>query len=424
MVSSSRKSGLTANHRLVIDLLLHQGAASRLELTRTTGLSKPTVSGLVADLLADGTIREIGPGSSTGGRRPMLLRLGGGGRAVVGIELDASLCRAVLVDLDGRVLSRADLAVTSTAVEDLCGLIEQGVAGLLSGREPALLLGCGIGVPGLIDTAGNTVTYADSLGWDSVELRQILEDRLGLAVRLTDRGKAAALGTLWLTGRETQDDLIYIYLGTGVGGGLILGNSLRLGASHSAGEIGHVTVLPDGPLCKCGNRGCLETLVSGPAIAMRCRAKIREGRATVLTDWLHLQNLEAISAKLVARAALEGDELALEVMHETAEYLGIAIANLVNLLNPQTVILGGPVSRWGGLLLPAVSRELAKRALPVAVQAVQLVTSETDDDAVAVGAAALILQEAGTYIARSTSASSTAAHRGGLQQRVGATTSL
>ncbi len=398
MSSKVLGSRATDTHKIVIDLLVQRGAMSRLQLSQETGLSKPTISSVIAELIKNGIVREVGLGNSTGGRKPVLLRLGGEGSIVAGFELDSSMCHAIIVDLDGHILRQQELPVTTTCVEALLALVEQGIKCLLSDRNPGALIGCGVAVPGLIDTFGDSVTYADSLGWDSIDLRCQLQNRLKLPVRMTDRGKAATLGTLWLRGRESQGDLAYIYLGTGVGGGLIMGNSLRLGASHTAGEIGHMTVLPDGPLCKCGNRGCLETLVSGPAIAMRARVKIRTGQETVLSAWILNQNLEAVTAKMVSQAAGQGDPLALEVLDETAMYLGIAIANVVNLINPQTIILGGPVSRWNGRLLPAVAKEVEKRALPVAVRAMRLVSSEEEDVTVPLGAAALILQEAGKFL--------------------------
>jgi glucokinase len=257
-----------------------------------------------------------------------------------------------------------------------------------------MFLGCGIAVPGLISADGDTVTYATTLAWDRVNLRPLLAARLQTAVVLVDRGKAAALGELWYRGRATQADLIYIYLGTGVGDGLVFNNTVHEGADRAAGEIGHMIVDPRGPLCKCGNHGCLETLISGPAVAMRAQAAIKAGRATLLTHWLAGQSLDALTAKMVADAALAGDDLALEILEQTAGYLGIAVANLVNLLNPQLVVLGGPASRWGNLLLEATQRAVQQRALDVPRRSVRIVLSQAGDVTVTLGAAAMILRQA------------------------------
>lgn len=398
---SSKLFGSKINHRqAVIELLLEHGAMSRVDIARLTRFSKPTVSKVVAELMDEGIIREIGFGESTGGRKPMLLRLGGDGKLVVGAEIDSEECKTVLVDLDGRVLDTRYHAVAGAhSVPHMIDLIVRGVNALFADRDRQALLGCGVAVPGLVSIDGSQISYSSNLEWENVPLREQLEARLQIPVIMTNRGKAAALGTLWLRGRDKQDNLIYIYLGTGVGGGIILDHKLLSGASHTAGEIGHICVDPHGPLCKCGNYGCLETYVSGSAIAMRARAKIRDGMASSLLERSGAHNLETITTKLVAQAAQEGDPLSTEILNETAMYLGIAIANLVNLVNPQTVVLGGPVARWGGLLIEAVRREVYKRALVVPAQAAQIVPAEDDGLAVPVGASALVIRKAGELLA-------------------------
>jgi N-acetylglucosamine repressor len=368
-------------------------------LAREMRVSKPTVSSVVADLMDEDVVREVGFGESTGGRKPMMLRLGGEAKLVVGVEIDSAECKLALVDLDGTVLRLLELPVTGHRPSEIVELVAGGIGTLLDGRNARALLGCGVGVPGLMNTEGDTVIYANLPGWENVPLKELLSGQLGVPVTVTDRGKAAALGAFWIRGRERQEDLIYIYMGTGVGGGIILQGDLRLGINHTAGELGHTTVVPDGPLCKCGNRGCLETFVSGPAIEMRARAKIKAGLATSLARRAEGQGLEAITAKQVADAAQQGDELALEILQETAEYLAVVVANLINALNPQTVIIGGPVSRWHGLLVPAVKQAVARRALYVACKSVQGMPQEAEDRVVPMGAAALVIRDAGELLA-------------------------
>ncbi len=388
------------NRQAVIDLLLKHGAVSRVDIARLTHFSRPTVSAVIAELMEEGVIREVGFGESTGGRKPTLLRLGGEGKLVVGIEIDSDKCHIVLVDLDGRVLNVTDCTVPfDSTVDDVLNLIVQSVEDIFAGRPRRALLGCGVAVPGLVSTEGDRIIFSSHLGWENVPLTEQLEARLQTSIMMTNRGKAAALGTLWLRGRDKQDDLIYVYLGTGVGGGIILDRKVLSGASQTAGEIGHICVDPNGPLCKCGNYGCLETYVSGSAIAMRTRAKIRAGQPSLLQAWSSEHGLEALTTKMVAQAALEGDPLALEILNETAMYLGIALANAINLVNPQTVVLGGPVARWGGLLIDAVRHEVQKRALLVSAQTVQIVAAEDDGLAVPVGASALVIRSAGQLLA-------------------------
>lgn len=394
-MSSGKSFGSKISQRqTIIDLLLANGELSRVDLAHLTRFSKPTVSSVVAELIAEGIIRETGHGDSTGGRPPMMLRLGSSRKLIAGVEIDSQLCQIALVDLDGRVLDSIELPVTSTEIAAFTHLIHEGIAQLLARHDSSSLIGCGVAVPGLIDPGGERVSYAGTLNWSDVPLKGALEDALNVPTMITNRGNAAALGTMWLQGRDKLEDLIYIYLGTGVGGGIIIGRKLLLGATHGAGEVGHISVEPNGPLCRCGNYGCLETLVSGPAIEMRTRARIKEGFPTILTERVASSNLESLTTKMVAQAALQNDALALEILAETARYLGIAIANMINILNPQIIVLGGPVSRWGDLLIDAVRQEVRKRAFFVLSQDVQIVGAEDEGIAVALGAAALVIHAA------------------------------
>jgi len=389
-----RSVSLSASYRAVIDLLVAHGALSRADIARALRLSKPAVSSAVANLIARGAIQEVGVGESAGGRRPILLRLGGAGQVVAGVEIDPKFCRIALTDLDGQVLEMHEAPLRDPREDAVADLVADDLRAQLATRPDAMFLGCGIAVPGLRGADGDTVTYATTLAWDRVNLRPLLAARLQAPVVLVNRGKAAALGELWYRGRAPQADLIYIYLGTGVGGGILLNNAVHEGADRAAGEIGHMIVDPRGPLCKCGNHGCLETLISGPAVALRAQAAIKAGRATLLTQWLAGQSLDVLTAKMVADAALAGDPLALEILEQTAGYLGIAVANLVNLLNPQLVVLGGPASRWGNLLLEATQRAVQQRALDVPRRSVRIVLSQAGDVTVTLGAAAMILRQA------------------------------
>ena len=393
MTSGKLFGSKISQRQTIIDLLLTNGELSRVDLARLTRFSKPTVSSVVAELIDEGIVREIGYGDSTGGRPPVLLRLGSTRKLIAGVEIDSQLCLIALVDLDGRVLDTVELPVSGTDLSTIVLLIQEGISQLLTHHDSGLI-GCGVAVPGLIAPSGERVIYAGTLNWIDVPLQIALEESLGVPVMMTNRGNAAALGTMWLRGRDKIEDLIYIYLGTGVGGGIITGRKLLLGATHGAGEVGHISVDPNGPLCRCGNYGCLETLVSGPAIEMRTRAKIKEGIPTLLTERIASSNLESLTTKMIAQAVLEGDALALEILAETARYLGIAIANMINILNPQSIVLGGPVSRWGDLLVDAVRQEVRKRAFFVLSHAVQIVRAEDEGLAVAIGAAALLIHAA------------------------------
>jgi predicted NBD/HSP70 family sugar kinase len=230
-------------------------------------------------------------------------------------------------------------------------------------------------------------------GWKDVPVADVLEDRLGLPVRVANRAKVAALWEHWEGLGRGVDHLAYVHAGNGIVAGLVVGGTLSFGRDGLAGELGHATVIPDGPMCDCGNQGCLHTLASGPAIVREVRAKARlAGRL----DLIQATNTVPAQAALekVIEAAESGDPIAREVLADAGRFLGIAIANLVTLFNPQIVIIGGMVGRSGECVLDPLRREVRRRALPDAVAGLEIVPSTfPGEEAGALGAAALFLQQ-------------------------------
>ena len=384
----------------IIALLLSRGRLSRAELARLTGLNKPTISNLVAGLIDDGIVGEIGSGVSTGGRRPILLEIRETSRVVVGTEIDARSCRLLLVSLSGDRLAEIAVPLGATGVDDVVDAIAAGIDALCIDRPRAALLGLGVAIPGLVNRADDTVALPAPFGWKAAPLRSLLEECLDLPVLVTDRGKAAGLGEMWVLGRERAHDLIYLYLGGGVGGAVVIGQEIHWGVSNIAGEIGHMTVDPAGPLCSCGKPGCLEALVSTRAIAERARllAAGHPGSSPLAT--LDMESDPAVVVRAIGPAAGAGDRLALAMVEWTAHWIGFAIANLINVLNPGAVVLGGPTSGWGDPLLRAIEREVDRWALPLARQAVAIVIGQAGDDATTLGASALVLQQASDLLAQ------------------------
>ncbi len=382
------------NRARVLQLLMDESPISRVEIAEKVGLSKSTISVIVSNLLDEGLVFESGSGSAgtQGGRRPILLQFKNAARVACGIEIDAEMCRGVLVDLRCEPLHRSTLPVSGHEVTDVVDTVASTIKELLRNRRRKTWLGCGIAVVGLVNSDLGIIRFSTHFVWRDVPLRDLLAERLDCPVYVLDRPKAAVLGERWYGVGQGVDDLVYIHVGTGIGAGIVIKGELLAGVSHTAGEIGHITLQRDGPLCKCGNRGCLEMIASGPAIARHTIALIKAGNPTILTDWAG-DNLESITAKMVDQAASQGDELALSVIHETGEYVGIAIADLLNLINPQMVIVGGPVARFGQVFLDSIRETVHQRALSLPASTAQIVLSKLKEDAEAIGAAALVLQE-------------------------------
>jgi glucokinase len=262
------------------------------------------------------------------------------------------------------------------------------VTELLDGYDKSSLLGIGVGVPGPVDAARRCVMKAENIGWTDVPLGSLLEARLDTPVTVVKRQNAGALGEYWYGVGRSRPNLLYISVAVGIGCGIIIGGELYEGTSGSAGEIGHITVIPDGRKCKCGNSGCLETVSSLPAIGARAIEEMKQGRASSLSA-LAGGVIESISGEMVLDAAAKGDALSMEIVQEAARCLGIAIANVINVVNPAVVILGGAVLDVGDLFLNPIREEIQRRAFSIPLAAVEVVPSSLGFRAAAIGAATL-----------------------------------
>ena len=250
--------------------------------------------------------------------------------------------------------------------------------------------GVGIGCPGPLDLRSGVIVSSPNLGWDGFPIRDTISDALGMPASLDNDANCATFGEWWQGAGRGVGVLVGVTLGTGVGGGFIERGRLMRGVSGSALEIGHTTINFEGRMCACGNRGCLEAYTSGPSIAERAREGVAAGRSTVLTDLVG-EDLEAISAELVSKALERGDPFALELIRETADLLGVGLANLVNLYNPEMIVLVGGVARAGEHLFSPLRASLSRRAFPSAMAACRVVPGALPSLAGAVGAAGVFL---------------------------------
>lgn len=380
------------NRTRTLEVLSEVRVLSRPQLVERTGLSRATIAMLVDELLLAGIVRERGVGDSGGGRPPKLLEFNPDAVLALGARLRDRRWGIVLTDLDARVVHRLDAPVADLTPGAALAALKEGVAQLTPGIDPSRLLpGIGLGTPGLVDMNTGVVKTAVDVGWFDVPIGSMAASTLGMRTFVANRSKVGALAELWSDRNGGMQNLIYISVGTGVSAGIIVNGQLYTGANSSAGELGHVTVLPDGPVCACGNRGCLQALVSAPAIANRAREQLRLTSSSLLVELVE-GHPERIDADTVFAAATQGDQLAQRIVDETAHYLGLAVANLVNLFNPELIVVGGPVSQAGDLLLGPLQREVQRRAMAYPLSAVRIVTSTLGADAGAIGAAVLVLQ--------------------------------
>ena len=315
--------------------------------------------------------------------------------------------RQLVIDLGGTKIASAIFSNNKIIARDhIFTLAHEGVSKVLSrliislenllkktNLNPSQIESICIASAGIIDMSKGIVTVSPNLSdWHDVPIRSKIEEHLGIDTYLLNDASAAALGEYTLGAGKNSNNVIYITVSTGIGGGIIINGELYLGTIGGAGEIGHMSIKENGPLCYCGNRGCLETLASGTAIAREAIRLVRKGGKTSLSSMTG-NKIENVTAKEVSIAAHQGDTLAKEVVLKAANYLGIGMANVVNIFNPDMIIIGGSVSKIGELLFKPVRRQVIKRAFGLPMKTVSIVPSKLGDDAGLIGAAIFARQQ-------------------------------
>lgn len=282
------------------------------------------------------------------------------------------------------------------AVDDVVRMANEVIDETLErhGGDRGAFVGVGIGSPGPLDLEKGLLIRTPNLGWTNYPIRDRISNLLGLPATLDNDANCATYGEWWIgAGRGTRS-MAGVTLGTGIGGGLILDGKLLRGASGCAGELGHTTIDFTGRRCACGNYGCLEAYASGPNIAARAREGIEAGDHSILADLVD-GDISRITAQTVYDALLQGDEHAQDVMLETAKILGAGIANVVNLFNPEVVVVVGGVTRAGDHLFTPLRTEVRRRAFDEAVAACRIVPGELADAAGVIGAAGVFIADTG-----------------------------
>lgn len=386
--SGSLASLRERNRGRIVAELRRAGLISRAELARRTGLSRSTVSTLVAELQARGLVseREVDGAGPQGGRPPVLLGLERTAGAVLAIDFGKQHVRVLVADLAHAILADLEQPTeteqsATQGFDAAVALAEQALEeARVAGRE---LIGVGLGVPGPIENATGEVGSSSILpGWIGIRPADELQRRLHLPVATANDANLGALAELtWGAGRGV-DDFVYVKVASGIGGGLVLGGELYTGAHGIAGEIGHSMVDEHGALCRCGNRGCLETVASTRAVLELIDTARRR------------EHDEQLTIEQVIAHARDGDRACQRVIGDAARAIGVVVAQVCNALNPAKVIVGGDLSAAGDVLLDPLRDELARHAVPAAGGDVEIVAGVLGRRAEVLGAAALVLRDA------------------------------
>ncbi len=393
-----------SNRSMLLRRLYFDGPLSRQDLIDTTTLSAASVSNVIGDLINDGLVAEVGSVGSDGGRPRILLRVDGSRWHAIGVDVGETRVLVELFTLDLAVLARAEYPLPD-GCGDVTAVVERidaGLRGVLkeSSVDQAAVAGVGVGVPGVVARGAESggrdgvVVHGQTIGWNAVPLERLLREtgtmRADMPLFIDNGATTLGQAEMWFgAGRGTRDAVIAL-IGSGVGACVVTDGSPYRGTGRSAGEWGHTTVQVGGRSCRCGARGCLEAYVGAEAVIERYReAAAGVAAATAIYGRQHAESEESALAAILA-ADERGDEAARAVLEETAVYLGVGVANLINLFNPERIALGG----WAGLLLgarllPRVRQIAGEYALRHAFATVDLSLCELGPDAVARGAATL-----------------------------------
>jgi N-acetylglucosamine repressor len=376
------------NRDLVLKTIISEKTISRAEIARVTKLTRATVSDMVNTFIGEGLVAEIGYGSSIGGKSPILLSLVPDARYMIGINLGQDKFIGAVINLQGEIKESIEIPVSDSdgqqALQSLYHILDRLTE---KGWKP--IIGIGVGTPGLVDTRRGVVVNAVNLDWQNLPLAQLLSDHYQLPVAVLNDSQANAIGEFVYGGNNEPDgSLVVVNVRHGIGAGILINGRLFQGDGGGAGEIGHVMAQENGLLCRCGKRGCLETVSSAKAVVQRAQELARHYTNSKLA-----QTPSKITLDAVVNAFQGDDPLAHRVVLDAAHYLGLSIASLVGTLNIQKIVITGEMARCGDAWLKEIEESMHEAGLTHMVQNTKLEIGKLDFRSYILGAAALMLME-------------------------------
>lgn len=381
-----------ANRILIRSLVRSHEPVSRKDLARLSGLTPAALTSIVRELLDDGTVVETGPGESRGGRRPIHLMLNPQAAYVLACRLQKGYLVMALVDLKSQVVAQREEAADTASPETAAKAIEDNFEALVaeSGVPREKVAAVGVATPGLVNPRTGVIRRSVNLGWEEAALGDRLSALFGLPIHVENVSNASALAERLYGHGQGCDHLVYMGLSVGIGAGIVQGGEIVGGSLGYAGEVGHLAVTVEGGApCRCGSRGCFEAYCGANAIVERVRTGVALG--LVSDRWSGAAN--GLDLAEVFRMLAEGEPYVKSVFAEAARIVGVVVANLINLYNPEVVVLGGELMRAGDEFLALIRREALVRALGELGEQVRIVRSEMEADPGMMGAAALALQK-------------------------------
>lgn len=373
------------NRSHVLNAIKAYGPIGRADIARRTGLSPATVTSISAKLISQDLVLEKSAGDSSGGRPPILLVINPKGAYVVGIKLTESHAICALTDLEALVIAKSSMPLSGHNPEAVVDDLAQMVLAILREQKIAKknLLGVGVGLAGIVDAEEGILRQSPIYGWDNVPLRSMLQSKLHIPVYIENDVNTLTLTEKWFGHGQGLDNFLTVTVGRGVGLGIVVNGEFYRGQTGGAGEFGHTAIDPQGPVCACGKRGCLEAYVGDPGLVRAAQAAVARGKlpgpVESLDDLLSL--------------AQQGNKAAIRIFEEAGRILGIGVANLINVFNPKKIIISGEGTRESDLLFVPMKESIQLNTMPGLFDPDTVVIAPWGDDAWARGAAGLVLRE-------------------------------
>lgn len=394
MIKGSFELMKQLNISVVLKAVMSQGALSRADIAKITGLTPASITNITKELMERGYLVQSRIGKSSGGRPPIILELNPDARYIIGINIGVGKIEVVVSNIVADILIKKtiDLKDEDRTKDNVINIIVSLVNEVIieSCIDKGKVIGLGIAMHGIVNALTGISEYSPYYGWRNVDIKKEIEEKIKYPVFLDNDVRAMALGESWFGIGKERENFVVINVSNGIGAGIIINNKPYYGVNFSAGEIGHIVVKSNGEICNCGNYGCLETVASNSSIVKRVNDLLSKCDDSSLLD---RNNIEKLTIKDICYAAKAGDKIALEAVNEAATYIGMAISNLINILNPEDIIMVGELFKDNPDALQAVRDEVRKKALKLSGETVRITKSSLGDDAAVIGAVTLVIKE-------------------------------
>jgi len=384
------------NTKHILDIIRRYGPISRIEIADITGLTPATITNITSELIDNKLIIEGETGDSSGGRRPIMLKVRGDYYRVIGVYIGSKKIRIITSDLMANIKFKKEIKydVENVTIEYIKEILDKEIIPIISKYKSKKkeIIGIGVGIHGIVDSNQGISVMAPNLGWKNVNISELLYDSYGIPVFIDNNTRTMALGENWFGSGKNASSFFCLNIEYGVGGSFFINDKPINGNSFGAGEIGHTTVDINGEVCSCGNKGCLETVASVKALLKQAYEKYPDNKNSAIYKGKEITGVKDINPEDLYEAAKQGDELATSLIRKMGENIGIGIANIINILNPELVIINGEIISTGEILLKPIIDTVRKRGFANSVNSTGIVLSKLGNVAYLKGAVVLAAQ--------------------------------